>query len=287
MKARAFKYERVWTIAQALAAYGAAEGDAVFIAGGQSLIPSLALRLQAPGVLVDIAHIDALRGVSVEGDALRIGALTRHAEMLENPLIARHAPLLALAAPFVAHPAIRNRGTIGGSVALADPAAEFPTVLLALRARFEIVGADGARMVEADDFFRDLFETALEPGELLAAVHVPCARETDRCAFDELARRRGDYGLVGCAARVGLDSAGRVTDAGIAFLSVGPKPTRAASAEQALIGGALDEAAIRRAQAALDSDINPPEDEQTPATMRRRLARVMLGRALQRLGGAA
>lgn len=287
MKARAFRYERVSTIEQALAAYAAADGDAAFIAGGQSLLPSLALRLQAPGVLIDIAHIDALRGVSVEGDGLRIGALTRHAEMLENPLIASHAPLLALAAPFVAHPAIRNRGTIGGSVALADPAAEFPTVLLALRARFEIVGVDGARMVEADDFFRDLFETALEPGELLAAIHVPRARKTDRCAFDELARRRGDYGLVGCAARVGFDSAGRVTDAGIAFLSVGPKPTRASSVEKALIGSALDEAAIRRAQAALDSDINPPEDEQTPATMRRRLARVMLGRALQRLGGAA
>ena len=219
----------------------------------------------------------------MEGDSLRIGALTRHCELIDNDLVRRHAPLLPLAAPYVAHPAIRNRGTIGGSASHADPSAELPAVLLALRARFEILGASGARLVDADDFFLDLFETALAPGEILAAIHVPCARPQHRCAFDELVVRRGDFALVGCAAQAAFDTANRVTEAGIAFLSVGPKPMRARAVELALIGAALDDAAIQRAQAELDRDIDPADDDRTPAAMRRHLARVLLGRVLQRM----
>ncbi len=143
MKARAFSYARPTSIADALNAFAHAGGEASYIAGGQSLVPALALRLQAPDLLIDIAHIEELRGVHVESGWLRIGALTRHAEALTNPLIAQHAPLLREAAPYVAHPAIRNKGTLGGSVALADPASEFPAMMLAMGAEIEIAGPEG------------------------------------------------------------------------------------------------------------------------------------------------
>lgn len=282
MKARSFRYQRAASTAEAFAAFGDAGGDAVYIAGGQSLIPALALRLQAPELLIDIAHIADLGGVTIREGVLRIGALTRHADMIDSELIRRHAPLLSEAAPHVAHPAIRNRGTIGGSAAHADPAAEFPAVLLALRARFEILGAEGVRHVDADDFFLDLFETALAPGEILMAVLIPCAAPDDRHGFDELAQRRGDFGLVGCAVRLAIAN-GRVSEAGVALHSVGPKPMRANKAEAALVGAALDDQTISRAQAALDDDIDPPDDDRAPAEMRRHLARVLLGRILARL----
>ncbi|GLK85890.1 FAD binding domain-containing protein [Ancylobacter defluvii] len=282
MKARAFDYIRPATVAEALAAFAEAEGDASYIAGGQSLIPALALRLQAPARLIDIGHIAALRGIAVEDGWLRLGALTRHVEAHDHPLIAVHAPLLALAAPYVAHPAIRNRGTLGGSVALADPASEFPAMMLAMAAEIEIVGAEGTRRVPADAFFQDLYQTALEPGELLAALHIPVARPEQRCAFDEIARRRGDYALVGCGIRLTMPR-DRVEEAHIAFLAVGPTPMRAPAAEAALIGARLDAEAIRRAQAALARDLDPPEDGEVPPAMRLHLARVLLGRLLGRL----
>ena len=172
MKARAFNYVRPATVVEALAAFEGGE-DASYIAGGQSLVPALALRLQAPDVLIDIAHIPDLRGIELKGNWLRIGALTRHAEVLVDPLIRQHAPLYSDAAPHVAHPAIRNKGTLGGSIAHADPASEFPAMTLALGAELEIANRDGSRRVPADEFFLDLFQTAIEPGELLVAIHVP------------------------------------------------------------------------------------------------------------------
>lgn len=285
MKAPAFSYVRPATIAEALAAFAASGGDASYIAGGQSLVPALALRLQAPGRLIDIAHIAELRGITLEDGWLRLGALTRHVEAHDDPLIAAHAPLLALAAPHVAHPAIRNRGTLGGSVALADPASEFPAMMLAMGAEIEIAGPDGRRRVPADDFFEDLYQTALGPGELLAALHVPVARPDHRCAFDELARRRGDYAIVGCGVMLAMPG-NAVEEARIAFLSVGPTPIRARAAEAALSGAALDESAIRRAQAAIEDDLDPAEDEQVPAAMRLHLARVLLGRLLGQIARA-
>lgn len=285
LKARAFSYVRPATIAEALAAFADAQGEASYIAGGQSLVPALALRLQAPERLIDIAHIEALHGIERVGDRLRIGALTRHAQALDDQLIAKCAPLLRLAAPHVAHPAIRNRGTLGGSVALADPASEFPAMMLAMGAEMEIAGPDGTRRVPADAFFIDLYQTAIEPGELLVAFHVPVARPEHRCAFDELARRRGDYAIVG--AGIMLEFArDQVASARISFLSVGPTPVRARAAEAELVGQPLDEAAIRRAQTSLSRDLNPPDDELMPAAMRLHLARVLLGRLLGRVAEA-
>ncbi|WP_315764340.1 MULTISPECIES: xanthine dehydrogenase family protein subunit M [unclassified Bradyrhizobium] len=286
MKARAFSYFRAETIEQALDAHARAGDDARFIAGGQSLVPALSLRLQAPRLLIDITHIAELRGVERQGDFLRIGALTRHCEMLSEPLIGQFAPLLRAAAPFVAHPAIRNRGTIGGSVALADPASEFPAITLALAAEIEIAGPAGRRRVRADDFFVDLFETALGPGELITAIHVPVFRSNQRFAFDEMARRRGDYALVGCGLLASCEG-DRIDDIRIAFFSVGNVPTRAKTVEATLAGATLDPARVAAAQTALEADLAPPESDEVPPAMRLHLARVLLGRLLGRLGEGA
>jgi aerobic carbon-monoxide dehydrogenase medium subunit len=286
MKARAFSYLRARTVEEALAAHAKAGDDARFIAGGQSLVPTLALRLQAPKLLIDITHIAELRGIRRESESLRIGALTRHREMLSEPLIAEFAPLLRAAAPFVAHPAIRNRGTLGGSIALADPAAEFPAMVLALDAEIEIAGLSGSRRVKAGDFFVDLFETALAPGELVVAVHVPLFKRDQLIAFDELARRRGDYALVGCGVIATCDKA-RIETICIAFFAVGNVPTRARHAEAVLSGQALDAARIAAAQAALDQDLAPPDGDEVPSAMRLHLARVLLGRLLGQIGEGA
>ncbi len=282
MKARAFNYVRPATIAEAQNAFASAGGEASYIAGGQSLVPALALRLQAPDLLIDIAHIEELRGVQLESGWLRIGALTRHAEAVTNPLIAQHAPLLHEAAPYVAHPAIRNKGTLGGSVALADPASEFPAMMLAMGAEIEIAGPEGRRRVPADAYFLDLYQTAIEPGELLVALHIPAVRPGHRWAFDELARRRGDYALVGAGILANIKG-GLISEARIAFFSVGSTPVRVKATEAVLLGAKLDNEIIVKAQAALAGDLDPPDDKHVPVPMRLHLARVLLGRLLGRL----
>lgn len=282
LKARAFDYVRPQSVGDAMKAFAAADGDAVFVAGGQSLVPALALRLQAPTLLVDIGRLEELKGISLEEGTLRIGAATRHCEILASDLVRTHAPLLAEAAPHVAHPAIRNKGTFGGSLALADPAAEFPAMALALDAVIEIASPEGVRRVAAEDFFVDLYETALQPGEVIVAVHIPTSSGDTRAAFDELARRRGDYAIVGAGVNARFDGA-TVEHMRIAFLAVGPTPIRARSAEQVLLGRSIDVGTICEAQDALESDLDPADDDQIPASMRRHLARVLLGRLLGRL----
>lgn len=279
LKARAFNYVRASTLMEALDAFDAAGGDASYVAGGQSLVPALALRLQAPQVLIDIAHIPDLRGIELQGDWLRIGALTRHAEALADPMIRKHAPLYSEAVLHVAHPAIRNKGTLGDSISHADPASEFPAMTLALGAELEIANRDGTRRVPADEFFLDLFQTAIEPGELLVAIHVPIVRPGHRWAFHEFARRRGDFALVGCG--ILAEFAGDVVEQiRIAFFSIGNTPLRAPRAEEVLIGQKLDQTSIAAAQAVIADDLDPPDDENVPQEMRRHLARVLLGRLL-------
>jgi aerobic carbon-monoxide dehydrogenase medium subunit len=282
VKARAFKYFRAQSLEEALQAFDEAGGEGCYLAGGQSLVPSLSLRLQAPELLIDISRIEGLTGISRSGNVLRVGALTRHAEMLTSPQIARHAPLLRRAAPFVAHPAIRNMGTFGGTIALADPSAEFPAMTLAMDAEFEIASLAGTRTTKADGFFKGLFDTGLQPGEILTAINIPCFGETDRCVFDELARRRGDYALVGAGIQ-GTFAQDVVSAIRIAFLSVGPTPLRARHAEAAITGRALSADTISDAQAALGDDLDPEDNEETSASMRMHLARVVLGRLLGRL----
>jgi aerobic carbon-monoxide dehydrogenase medium subunit len=281
MKWPAFGYARATTLPELwdlLAQHG--EGARV-LAGGQTLLATLAFRLSDPAILVDITRIAALRGIAESGGVLRIGALTRHAELGRDPLVARHAPLLAQAVPLIAHPAIRNRGTLGGSLAYADPAAELPACAVALDATLVLVSREGERRVRAAEFFTGLFETALRPGELIAALELPVATPATRCAIEEVARRSGDYAMAGLAACLTMEGA-RVARARLAFFGVGGAPVLAARANAVLTGAVLDAAAIEAAAAAVDADLDPPADLHGPPAMKRHLAKVLTRRVLGR-----
>jgi aerobic carbon-monoxide dehydrogenase medium subunit len=253
----------------------AEHADARLLAGGQSLIATLNMRLSAPPLLIDINALDELKRISLEGETLEIGALVRHAEAERSPEIARHAPLLALALPHIAHPAIRNRGTLGGSIAFADPAAELPACLLALGGAVEITNPTGARVVPADDFFKGLFETALGGGDILTAVRLPAATADSRYGFAELARRHGDYALVGLAAATRADGKA-LKDVRLAFFGVGATPVRARTAEAAIERG-------EDAVAALARDLDPQGDVQASAAAKKHLAGVLLRRVAAQL----
>src|SRR5204862_1184996 len=234
------------------------------LAGGQSLIPSLNMRLSAPQLLVDIGGLARLRDISVHPGGLRIGALVTHTEIERSLDVQFHVPLLAEAARHIAHPAIRNRGTLGGSLALADPAAEYPACALALDATLVIQGKKGERRTKASDFFKGLFETDLKPDEILVAAEFPTGGES---SFHELARRQGDYASVGLAAHR-LDSEIR-----LAFFGVGAKPILAKHA------AAEAKKSIAAAQQALAKDLDPPADLYHSGAAKLHLSRVLLGRA--------
>ena len=274
MKASAGGYARATDLRHAIDLLAAADGQGRILAGGQSLVAAMNMGLTAGDLLVDISGVPDLAGVTDEGGTLRIGALTRHAAVAADPLVQRHAPLLSDAAGHIAHAAIRNRGTIGGSLAHADPAAEFPACVLALAGRLHVEGAGGAREIAAEAFFEDTFVTALQDGEILAAISVPKAEPGERQVIVEVARRSGDYALAGlCLVR--RRAGHRVT----AF-SVGPKPILAVGAMAALDRGDVDAAV-----AALAAEIDPPSDTQASAAYRRHLAGVLLRRAVARVEG--
>ncbi len=269
MKASAGGYARASDVRHALELLAAADGQGRVVAGGQSLVAAMNMGLTAGDLLVDISRITELSGVADEGVSLRIGALTRHAEVGADPLVRAHAPLLAEAVGYIAHAAIRNRGTIGGALAHADPAAEFPACVLALGGRLHVEGPDGAREIAAEAFFEDMFVTSLEDGEILTAVSVPKAEEGERQMIQEVARRSGDYALAGlCLVK-------RRAGHRVALFSVGPKPLLAENAMAALDTGDLDAAV-----AALSAEIDPPADTQASAAYRRHLAGVLLRRAV-------
>lgn len=269
MKASAFDYIRADTVGEAVALLGRHGDTAKLLAGGQSLLPALNLRLSAPALLIDIGRIAALRGIAVAGDVLRIGATVTHAELLASPEIARHAPLLARAVAHVAHPAIRSRGTMGGSLANADPAAELPACALALGARILVEGPSGPRTVAAEDFFTGLFETAMTPDEVLTAIEIDLAPDA-AWGFEELSRRSGDYAIVGLAAHR-TKGAPR-----LAYFAVGTSAVLARHAAEALGRGE----GLALAEAALADDLEPHDDPQASAAMRLHLARVLLRRVV-------
>lgn len=235
------------------------------LAGGQSLIPSLNMRLSSPELLVDIGAISPLAGIQVSSPTLRVGALTTHAQIERSAEIRKHVPLLAEAAAHIAHPAIRNRGTLGGSLALADPAAEYPACALALDATIVVCGRNGERRVKAEDFFKGLFDPDLKPGEILAAVEFPVAGES---VFLELARRQGDYAIVGLAAHR------RNSEIRLAFLGAGSTAILATHA------AAAAKKSVAAAQEALANDLDPPADLYHSGPTKLHFARVLLGRAL-------
>src|SRR6202795_3944447 len=201
MKASAFSYARATRVGNALELLGANGDRAKVLSGGQSLMPAMNLRLISPELIVDIGEIAELRGIAVTGDVVRIGALTRHVDLLRSRQIAAHAPLLTEAIAHIAHPAIRNRGTIGGSLAHADPASELPACMLALNATIVVRGQAGERRIAAEDFFTGIYATALSAQELLVAVELPLAQKSSAHFFCEFARRHGDYAIAGLAAQ--------------------------------------------------------------------------------------
>jgi carbon-monoxide dehydrogenase medium subunit len=258
-------------------------GDSArIIAGGQTLLATLNMRLSEPRLLIDISAVPGLRGISLQENHVRIGAMTRHSEIEESQLIAQHMPLLALAAPHVAHKAVRNRGTLGGSLVYADAAAEWPCCALALDAVLLLASRRGLRRVPASDFFLELYTTALQPDELLMACEFPLPPANTRCAFDELARRHGDYAIVGLAATAQAQ-AHTLQQLHLVFLGVGNIPVRARNAERVLEGQPLSAATLQAATAALGTDMAPTADLYNSAAMKMQLAGVLLQRLLGRL----
>jgi carbon-monoxide dehydrogenase medium subunit len=274
VKPAPFAYKKARSLDEALSLL-AGEPEARLLAGGQSLIPALNMRLSAPALLIDINGIDGLNRIEAKDGAVTIGALVRHARAERDETLARLAPLIARALPHIAHPAIRNRGTMGGSIAYADPAAELPACLLALGGEVRAQGPKGERWIAADDFFRGLFETALAPGEMVTGIRVPAANKESRFGFAELARRHGDYALVGLAASARA-SGKTFRDVRLAFFGVGATPVRARASERALAEGDVDGAV-----AALD--LNPNDDIHASGAVRKHLAGVLLRRVAQQL----
>ncbi|MGA7388055.1 MAG: xanthine dehydrogenase family protein subunit M [Pseudolabrys sp.] len=273
MKPAPFAYKKARSLDEAVALLG--ENDARLLAGGQSLIATLNMRLSAPSLLIDINGLTGLNGISVKAGAVEIGALARHAQAERSDVIAKHAPLIACAMPHIGHPAIRNRGTLGGSIAFADPAAELPACLLALDGEIETTGPKGKRTVKAQNFFKGLFETALAAQEVLTAIRVPATNKDTRVGFAELARRHGDYAIVGLAASARADGKG-LADVRLAYFGIGSTPVRAKKAETALASGNIDAAV-----AALDLD--PNDDVQATAKVKKHLAGVLLRRVAKQL----
>ena len=268
MKPAQFDYARPATLAEALSLLSDDTQDAMALAGGQSLMPMMNFRLAAPDLLVDLGAIEALRGISEQDGLLQIGAMTRYAELARWPDLAARLPLVARALPHVAHAAIRNRGTLGGSVALADPAAEMPAVLLALGARIALAGQAGARVVAADDFFVGHYETARRADELVTGIEIPSTPQGATFGFHEITRRHGDYAMAGVAIARG-------DGLRIVFFSVADRPVRATRAEAILQG---DPTALDAACGTLD-DIDFAGDLNASPAMKRHLAGVVLRRA--------
>jgi aerobic carbon-monoxide dehydrogenase medium subunit len=281
MKASAFAYARAASVANALDLLVAHGDKAKVLSGGQSLMPAMNLRLISPEILVDIGGLAELRGIAVNGGMLTIGALTRHVDVLKSPDIATHAPLLREAVSHVAHPAIRNRGTLGGSLAHSDPASELPACMVVLGATIIVHGPRGERRISANEFFTGIYETALSPQELLVAVEVPVARKDSSHCFHEFARRHGDYAIVGLAAQA-IVRREQFADLRLCFFAVGNRPLLAGAAGK-LVDVAVTPEILADALAALSEELEPQEDQQATPAMRRHLARVLLSRCVSAL----
>jgi carbon-monoxide dehydrogenase medium subunit len=279
VKAPRFSYVRAESLEQVFELLQQYGDDARILAGGQSLMPTLNMRLSQPEVLVDINRIDALKGVSFENGVVRIGALTRHAQVAESPVIAEHLPLIAAAMPHVAHVAVRNRGTFGGSVALADPAAEMPACALALGATLVVAGAKGRREIPADDFFLGLYETARQPDEILVEALIPAEAPGTVSTFQELARRHGDFAIAGVACHARFDG-DTVADARLVYFGSEDRPRLGRAAMDAVIGKNWGEDAKSAATKALAEDLDPMTNLDGSAAMKLHLQRVLTGRAL-------
>ncbi|MGE5289218.1 MAG: FAD binding domain-containing protein [Micromonosporaceae bacterium] len=267
-----FTYKRARSVDEALDLAREAGDDAKFLAGGHSLLPLMKLRLAVPEVLIDVGRLSDLSYIRDEGDHIAVGALTRHHDLEHSGLLARELPLLAYAAGQVGDPQIRHRGTIGGSLAHGDPASDLPAVVLVLGATLEARGPSGSRTIEAGDFFRSVFETALEPGELLTEIRIP-KPSARGWSFQKFTKRAIDWAIVGVA----------VQDSSVALVNMGATPVRATAVERALANGA----AARDAAAHAAEGTRPPADTNASSAYREHLARVLVGRALEEAASRA
>jgi carbon-monoxide dehydrogenase medium subunit len=280
MKPAPFDYVAPTTVDEAVEHLARAAGDATILAGGQTLMPLLALRMSTPSVIVDINRIDALKGMSRTDEAMRVGAMMRQYEVVESEPLKAALPMLAKAVSHIGHHQTRNRGTVGGSVSLGEPAAELPACVVALGASIEARSARGTRRIAADEFYLGAYSTVLEPDELVTAIHFPHWRTGTRTLFCEVARRPGDFALVGLVGALTVES-GKISRAGIAWFGMAATPIKARRAEEALINQpitALDAAAV--ADLAL-ADTDPFDDHAATADYRRTVALRVFSRSLR------
>ncbi|MBV8334561.1 MAG: xanthine dehydrogenase family protein subunit M [Alphaproteobacteria bacterium] len=280
MKPPPFEYVRPVDLDGVFDALAQNSGEATkILAGGQSLVPMMNLRVLAPKRLVDINRVPGLDRIVVEGDRLVIGALARHTDVMASPDVRQHAPLVAAAYRHVAHRPIRNRGTIGGNLAHADPASELPAVMLALDAEMALRSRSGERRVPAGQFFLGTFETAARADELLTSIHIPLAVGSRRWGFEEVSQRQGDFALVAVAATFAVED-GRCASPHLAYAGVADHAVRIATAEVALDGQSPEDALFEQVTAKAAEAVNPPEDIHADAAYRRDLVRALTRRAL-------
>jgi carbon-monoxide dehydrogenase medium subunit len=279
VKAPKFSYVRAESVEQALQSLAEHGEDARILAGGQSLMPTLNMRLSSPKLVIDINRLDRLKGISIDGGTVRIGALARHVEVLGSDLVAKHLPLIAAAMPYVAHVAIRNRGTFGGSIALADPAAEIPACLLALGGRIVLESVRGRREVNADDYFHGLYQTARQPDELLTEALISAEQTGVHSAFQELARRHGDFAMAGMAARARI-SGDRLADVRLVYFGSEVKPTLGEKAMAAAVSGPWGDTTRNAVLAALADDLDPMDNLLGKPATKLHWQRVLTKRAL-------
>ena len=279
-----FDYVKPATLAEAVQAYQQGGEDAKILAGGQSLLPILRLRLAYPELVIDLGGIGELTGVTDDGDALVIGAMTTHADILGDELVQRHAPLLAQATETVADRQVRHRGTFGGSLAHADPAGDLPAVALALDAQLRVHGPAGERTIAARDFFLDYLTTALAPGEILTSIRIPKLGEGWSTHYEKLNRVAQAWSIVAVAAAV-RRSDGVIAEARVGLTNMGPTPLRAAATERALVGAPATAEAVADASASAAEGTSAPSDQSGKADYREHLARVLTRRAVQRAAG--
>lgn len=282
MKAPPFNYLKPSSLAEVFSLLEQHGDTGRLIAGGQTLLATLNMRLSEPQVLIDLQDVPGLRGISLQERCVRIGAMTTHSEIEDSPILAKHMPLLSATAPHVAHRAIRNRGTLGGSIAFADPAAEWPACAVALDAVLVLDSKRGQRRVNAIDFFQELYNTALAPDEVITACEFPLAPPNMQFSFDELARRHGDYAIVGLAATAQLDG-NVLREIRLVFLGTGNIPIRALAAEAALEGTCAGAEQVAAAVTALTGELLPAADLYNDAKTKLHLACVLLRRSVAKL----
>ena len=282
MKAAAFDYVKPESLTEALGLLFEAGEDARLIAGGQTLLATLNMRLSEPSILIDITNLSELKGIKLDGKCLRIGALVTHTEIEDSDLIAKHAPLLKAAVPHIAHRAIRNLGTWGGSLAYGDPAAEWPACSLTLDATMIIHGPSGERKVAAKDFFIDLYTTSLASDDILVATEIPVSDGAQVFCFQELARRHGDYAVAGLAA-VAQKQGDVLTQCKFTFFSVGATPVMAFKAQALIDGKKLNEQLISDAVKVARAEIETIADLTNSAEAKQHLVGVLLERALKQM----